>query len=439
MNTHSNERRKFLFLILIISIQKLIEFQSFNPFSIISLFSHPRNYIAYPCGFPGCERTFGVRSNAKRHLRTHGVAPTPMAAPTSHVQYVVGFETPVVLPDQRPDGRHYGQGAGVSSSKGLDGEHYDEMGAADEGDEDRGNHEDDFVGHSMGGRPSLRTATYKVRWMPPSVTSRTNMEESLDAFKDYEQRAMHAPHQDRRVDDPYRLNLRHEYEHAPGHAENSYRHNRPPHENRHRYPHSRHDLKGKQRWREDGAYPSIIDMEYSSQTRAPAQDPDTTSSDNNLSAHGTRIKSSSRFARVCACSPPCPVDSSGEVSCQLLVAQPEYAASILGSRLSDSTSPDLPPSGFYNAQTTSSTTRTSQPPYSDALRKTKEEENVIQTELEEGRSYHQAVSHPYAKVTTCSSILSPRLPISSIYVYSSFMITIYLCSPPFFFSSPSVP
>ncbi len=26
---------------------------------------------AFPCTFPGCEKTFGVRSNMKRHLRTH--------------------------------------------------------------------------------------------------------------------------------------------------------------------------------------------------------------------------------------------------------------------------------------------------------------------------------------------------------------------------------
>ncbi|KAF9030369.1 hypothetical protein BDZ89DRAFT_949821 [Hymenopellis radicata] len=30
------------------------------------------NIRPYGCPFPGCEKTFGVRSNAKRHLRTHG-------------------------------------------------------------------------------------------------------------------------------------------------------------------------------------------------------------------------------------------------------------------------------------------------------------------------------------------------------------------------------
>ncbi|KAF9024276.1 hypothetical protein BDZ89DRAFT_954869 [Hymenopellis radicata] len=32
----------------------------------------------FPCTFPGCEKTFGVRSNMKRHLRTHGPPPAEM-------------------------------------------------------------------------------------------------------------------------------------------------------------------------------------------------------------------------------------------------------------------------------------------------------------------------------------------------------------------------
>ncbi|KAF9475134.1 hypothetical protein BDN70DRAFT_773648, partial [Pholiota conissans] len=60
------------------------------------------NEKPFACGFPGCSRTFGVRSNAKRHLRTHGVQPTVSTASDSQPLYVVGFEPPVVrLSEQR--------------------------------------------------------------------------------------------------------------------------------------------------------------------------------------------------------------------------------------------------------------------------------------------------------------------------------------------------
>ncbi|CCL98227.1 uncharacterized protein FIBRA_00221 [Fibroporia radiculosa] len=50
----------------------------------------------YKCPIPTCTKSFAVRSNAKRHLRTHGIVPTPDHANTSPSQFTVGFETPLV-------------------------------------------------------------------------------------------------------------------------------------------------------------------------------------------------------------------------------------------------------------------------------------------------------------------------------------------------------
>lgn len=50
----------------------------------------------FECGFPGCPKRFSVSSNAKRHLRTHGVGLSPSDEPTP-LPYVVDFEEPVVV------------------------------------------------------------------------------------------------------------------------------------------------------------------------------------------------------------------------------------------------------------------------------------------------------------------------------------------------------
>ena len=135
MDTHNNARRKL------------------NP--LLSLFVFSPNFFvttAYACGFPGCTRTFGVRSNAKRHLRTHGVIPPP-AIPNSasgEAAYVVGFSPPVVAP-----------GLNDPSCDLSDGNpHFS------------GN-----IGTKPGEQASdnrKRAPFFRLRWMPPSLTSRTN-------------------------------------------------------------------------------------------------------------------------------------------------------------------------------------------------------------------------------------------------------------------------
>lgn len=51
--------------------------------------------IAYKCPIPTCTKSFAVRSNAKRHLRTHGIFPTSDHA-NPPAQFTVGFDAPIV-------------------------------------------------------------------------------------------------------------------------------------------------------------------------------------------------------------------------------------------------------------------------------------------------------------------------------------------------------
>ncbi|KAF9225728.1 hypothetical protein BS17DRAFT_729802 [Gyrodon lividus] len=49
----------------------------------------------YKCSVPNCDRSFAVRSNARRHLRTHGINPSYDNAP-SGPSFTVDFEEPLV-------------------------------------------------------------------------------------------------------------------------------------------------------------------------------------------------------------------------------------------------------------------------------------------------------------------------------------------------------
>lgn len=53
------------------------------------------NAKPFACSYPGCTRTFGVRSNAKRHLRTHGINPS-VPQDGDIPPYIVDFNTPIV-------------------------------------------------------------------------------------------------------------------------------------------------------------------------------------------------------------------------------------------------------------------------------------------------------------------------------------------------------
>ncbi|KDR79968.1 hypothetical protein GALMADRAFT_1172209 [Galerina marginata CBS 339.88] len=120
------------------------------------------NERPYACVFPGCPRTFGVRSNAKRHLRTHGIFPNPPDPGPVEAPYVVGFSTPMILqPHQRDIRQHDGAIRGEGSS------------SAQPGSEDTESTQS--LGQEKREHSSLKIPPYRVRWMPPSLTIRTNV------------------------------------------------------------------------------------------------------------------------------------------------------------------------------------------------------------------------------------------------------------------------
>ncbi|KAF5345555.1 hypothetical protein D9758_012009 [Tetrapyrgos nigripes] len=54
----------------------------------------PKKKKAFGCGYPGCHRTFTVKSNAKRHLRTHGINPDLFS---SRPDWSIDFEDPQIV------------------------------------------------------------------------------------------------------------------------------------------------------------------------------------------------------------------------------------------------------------------------------------------------------------------------------------------------------
>lgn len=59
----------------------------------------------YKCPVPSCDRHFAVRSNAKRHLKTHGINPSLMEGPSQGTNFMVGFEEPLVNHHVHDSGR----------------------------------------------------------------------------------------------------------------------------------------------------------------------------------------------------------------------------------------------------------------------------------------------------------------------------------------------
>jgi len=48
----------------------------------------------YKCPAPDCNKSFAVRSNAKRHFKTHGLAPSPPDPLAPQSSFTVAFDTP---------------------------------------------------------------------------------------------------------------------------------------------------------------------------------------------------------------------------------------------------------------------------------------------------------------------------------------------------------
>ena len=123
---------------------------------------------AFPCGFPGCTRSFGVRSNAKRHLRTHGVIPTRAANPNSiDAPYIVGFCPPMIGVPQQSSSRQPSLLHSIER-----GEDFPLPGSRLSG----GNANIHFQGQGQSNvhYEMNSISTLKLRWMPPSLTTRTN-------------------------------------------------------------------------------------------------------------------------------------------------------------------------------------------------------------------------------------------------------------------------
>lgn len=130
-------------------------------------------YPAFKCPLQLCNKTFAVRSNARRHLRTHGVSVPPaaldkMGGPGGRSQapqpFRVGFDTPVVV-DVHDFGRTYVDGGGGGSGSGASGS------GSGSGRSAAGENGSSGGGSANGGASGK---AQRLRWVPQSLASRSN-------------------------------------------------------------------------------------------------------------------------------------------------------------------------------------------------------------------------------------------------------------------------
>lgn len=74
------------------------------------------NTKPYACPYEGCDKSFSVISNAKRHYRTHLVDLSPDQIGLPAGPYTVNFSDPVVVPDSPPHEAYYSSLPPLSSS-----------------------------------------------------------------------------------------------------------------------------------------------------------------------------------------------------------------------------------------------------------------------------------------------------------------------------------
>jgi len=151
MNTHNHEKR----LLLVTSCFFLTK--RWIACSICTNFHKP----AFFCNFPGCTRAFNVPSNAKRHLRTHGTSEAQASlynnTPIAETPSVIEFMEPQVL-------LHDVDNQGVT---------FPRMPTAIDVIVD--DPEQSARGKTVSILPpKRRSPEFRIRWLPPRVTSRLN-------------------------------------------------------------------------------------------------------------------------------------------------------------------------------------------------------------------------------------------------------------------------
>ena len=141
MNSHSGARRKLH------SLSSLLKF-----------LIHYICTLAFKCPLALCPKTFAVRSNARRHLRTHGITIPPPSLRGGRAQdesFHVGFETPVVIDVHDPSSPYPSTQNTGSGDLFDDNQPAGGLSAATKREETKGK------------KP-------KLRWVPQSLSDRTN-------------------------------------------------------------------------------------------------------------------------------------------------------------------------------------------------------------------------------------------------------------------------